>query len=129
MTASITTPLVDATASVPSLPGGGILPGHLLIQDYEGKSALEHLMPRTAQGSDAAPFKASWWAVEPGCTSFPDRHEVQEVWLIARGAGRMTLGERELDITGGQIVFIPSDLPHLVTATGTEPLEAYSIWW
>ncbi|MDV9176785.1 cupin domain-containing protein [Streptomyces sp. W16] len=119
MVTSITTPCPEPGGGLPS---EGILEGKLLIEDYEGKSALEYLLPK-------APFEASWWAVEPGCTSFPDQHTVQEIWLIAQGSGRMTLDGQDFDVTEGQVVFIPSQQPHQVTATGERALVAYSVWW
>ncbi|MFD5648743.1 cupin domain-containing protein [Streptomyces sp. NPDC127039] len=125
----IATPQTGTDAVPPSSLVGTILPGVLLIEDYEGKSAIEHVMPRTPDGAEAAPVRTSWWSVEPGCTSFPDRHAVQELWLIAAGSGRMSLGDQSLDVRAGQVVFIPSQEPHTVTATGPDALEAYSIWW
>ncbi|MDI2128356.1 cupin domain-containing protein [Yinghuangia seranimata] len=128
MTAPITTPLGD-TAPPPDAATGGILTGELLIEAYEGKSAVEHLLPQASDGQSVAPVKASWWCVAAGETSFPDQHEVQELWLIAAGSGVMTLGERELRVQRGQIVYIPTQVPHQVTADAEETLEAYSIWW
>ncbi|MET7297377.1 cupin domain-containing protein [Embleya sp. NPDC005575] len=128
MTASITTPSSDTTEP-PDAAVGGILTGALLIENYEGKSAVQHLLPSIADGKSVAPVQASWWCVTAGETSFPDQHEAQELWLIAAGSGVMTLGERELPVQRGQIVYIPRQVPHRVTADAEGTLEAYSIWW
>ncbi len=123
MTTQISTPIIDPETI--ERPSSGIVPGVLHLDDFDGKSSVGYLLP--AEG--AAPFEASWWSIDPGSTSFPDQHLASELWIIGQGSGRLTLGTAEIDITAGQAIFIPSDVEHEVTSTGTVPLVGYSITW
>jgi mannose-6-phosphate isomerase-like protein (cupin superfamily) len=97
----------------------------LYLDNFDGKSSLGYLLPTDGE----APFEASWWSIDPGHTSFPDQHLATELWIIGQGSGRLTLGTDEIDITAGQAIYIPSDVEHIVTSTGTVALVGYSITW
>lgn len=47
--------------------------------------------------------------------------------LIISGTGRFTLGEKEMDVKPGDLIFIPSNTPHRVVVTSNEPLKVLSV--
>ncbi|HWD38617.1 MAG TPA: dimethylsulfonioproprionate lyase family protein [Fimbriimonas sp.] len=50
-------------------------------------------------------------------------HEQEEVYLVLEGSGEMCLGNELATLTGGQAVFIPSNVFHQLTNTGSTPLK------
>jgi mannose-6-phosphate isomerase-like protein (cupin superfamily) len=46
----------------------------------------------------------------------------EEIYLFTAGAGRMALGDEELDIRAGDCVVIPPGTPHRLENTGSQPL-------
>jgi mannose-6-phosphate isomerase-like protein (cupin superfamily) len=128
MSNEITTPLT-APPGAPSQRRGGPVDGVLIARDLEGKTLVELSLDGPLADGSVAPFSASWWTVEPGETTPVDRHEVHELWLVARGEGAMRLGSEELQVRAGQAIYIPPDDEHVVTATGSEDLVVFSTWW
>lgn len=45
-----------------------------------------------------------------------------EAWIVIQGEGRLTLGNDEIDIEKGFVIFTPPGVPHAVTNTGSEAL-------
>jgi mannose-6-phosphate isomerase-like protein (cupin superfamily) len=83
------------------------------------------------QGSDGpmAPFKASYFIVEPGGTTEPDQHEVLEIWMIARGRGVITYDGHDIPVTKGDMVYFESNRSHIMVNDGDEDAEIFSVWW
>lgn len=48
--------------------------------------------------------------------------ETEEIYYVLRGAGRMTVGESEREVTAGDAIFIPRGLAHTLINTGAEPM-------
>jgi mannose-6-phosphate isomerase-like protein (cupin superfamily) len=100
-----------------------------VARDYEGKTLVEFVLPDRFPGGPDVPFKASWWTVEPGEVTPRDEHDVQELWFVGRGAGRMRLGDEELELREGQAAYIPPGTGHEIRAVGDETLAVFSVWW
>lgn len=47
----------------------------------------------------------------------------EELYHVTSGRGRMTLGQDEFEITGGDTILIPPGTPHRVACLGPEPLK------
>ena len=60
--------------------------------------------------------------LEPGCEVAVHRHEMEQVACVMTGRVLWRLGEagtadyREIEVTGGNVVRLPSNFPHGVTA-------------
>jgi quercetin dioxygenase-like cupin family protein len=67
--------------------------------------------------------------VPPGAVIGWHHHagQVETVYVIA-GRGALTLGERETPFFSGQIVAIPSELPHTLRNDGPETVELLCIF-
>ncbi|HRH11844.1 MAG TPA: cupin domain-containing protein [Bacteroidia bacterium] len=58
----------------------------------------------------------------------PHKHlEHSENVVVLEGEGNMKLGERELKIRKGDVVFIPKNTVHSVKSIGKEPLKVISV--
>lgn len=129
MPSEITTPHVPPGTPVIGLPAAGVLAGHLIGQDVDGKSMVEYVLPNRLPDGPPAPFEASWWTVAPGKETDPDQHAVQELWFVAAGSGIMRLDGEDIEVRAGQAVYIPSQRRHLVRSTGDVDLAVFSVWW
>ena len=62
--------------------------------------------------------------LDPDGGQVPWHHQEQEeVYFIIEGTGEMCLGEERQTVTGGQAVYIPSDVFHQLTNIGPTPLR------
>jgi mannose-6-phosphate isomerase-like protein (cupin superfamily) len=48
--------------------------------------------------------------------------ETEEIYYILSGAGRMTVGAEQREVSAGDAVLIPRGAPHTLSNTGSEPL-------
>ena len=64
---------------------------------------------------------------EPGGGPRLHRHPYIETFIVRRGTGRFTLGDREIIATEGQILIAPANMPHKFTNVGPGPLETIDI--
>lgn len=55
------------------------------------------------------------------------RHPYPEVWVVEAGEARFTVGGRELEVSEGNILVGPADVPHRFTNGGPRPLRIISI--
>ena len=55
------------------------------------------------------------------------RHPYAEVFVIQEGCATFTAGSETLDVTGGQIVVVPSGVPHKFVNSGNDPLRTVNI--
>jgi mannose-6-phosphate isomerase-like protein (cupin superfamily) len=62
--------------------------------------------------------------VSPGRKTALHRHRAtEEIYHIARGRGRLTLGTGCFDVAPGDTICIPPGTPHCIENTGKEPLK------
>jgi quercetin dioxygenase-like cupin family protein len=55
--------------------------------------------------------------------------EQEQLFIVLRGKGRMSIGDEVQDIRGGMVVLIPRKAPHAVVATGRKLVYIYvSVW-
>ncbi len=55
-------------------------------------------------------------------------HEQEEVYFIVEGEGEMCVGEERRTVYSGQAVFIPPNIFHQLTNTGSEPLRMLYVY-
>jgi mannose-6-phosphate isomerase-like protein (cupin superfamily) len=81
-------------------------------------------------GLDGAPFKLARFTVAPGCSTPLDTHQVDEVWLVARGTGELRYDDDHLVRIGeGDAVYLEPPRTHLVVNDGQDTLVIHSIYW
>jgi quercetin dioxygenase-like cupin family protein len=55
--------------------------------------------------------------------------EQEQLFIVLRGRGRVTIGDETQEVRGGAVVLIPRRAPHAVVATGRELVYIYvSVW-
>jgi mannose-6-phosphate isomerase-like protein (cupin superfamily) len=75
--------------------------------------------------SDAA-LAVTWVDVQPGAEQHLHSHDPQQVYVVITGTGRMRVGEATRDVSGGDLVFVPSRALHGIVNTGTGTLTYVS---
>jgi mannose-6-phosphate isomerase-like protein (cupin superfamily) len=99
----------------------------LSAEEFSGMRVFEIELFKS--GSQIAPFKASRFTVEPGCSSPEDRHEVREIWMVAEGEGELIYDDQTVRISAADVLYFESHKSHLVNNDGDMPLVIYSVWW
>lgn len=62
--------------------------------------------------------------VQPGVAIEPHSHEdIEEIYYIVQGRGKMKVGEEEKDVAGGDAIYLPPLRSHSLKNTGTFPLR------
>lgn len=84
-------------------------------------------LPR--QSIPVAPFTVARFVVPAGISSSPDKHEVREMWVVVRGAGRLVLDGEERPLSTGDVVYFESERTHQLVNDSDQPVELVSIWW
>jgi mannose-6-phosphate isomerase-like protein (cupin superfamily) len=80
-------------------------------------------------GIPLAPFKASYFTVEPDGVSPVDSHSVHEMWMVAQGQGELIYDGQTCIISPRQTLYFEPPKPHQVKNCGPEPLVIFSVWW
>lgn len=98
--------MTDAVVPIASLPE--ILPGRHL---FEGQTfGLDHLT--LVLGISP-----------PGQVSPLHRHDYEEIFIVHAGQGTYTVGESTIDAGPGDLVLVPSGMPHRFANFAEEPLH------
>jgi mannose-6-phosphate isomerase-like protein (cupin superfamily) len=84
---------------------------------------------QAAGEAPAAPFRASWWTVNPGSATEAERHDEHEIWIISTGTGSFTCGDTTMQVSSGDIVRIMPNTLHRIENNQSELLTVYSFWW
>lgn len=85
-------------------------------------SEIRELMHPSQHGSRNQSLAEA--TVAPGARTRRHVHrDSEELYHVAAGTGRMTLGERDFDVAPGDTILIPPGTPHCIAATGTTPLR------
>src|SRR5687767_14743848 len=85
-------------------------------------SELRPLIDRTT--SEITQCSLAEEVLPPGSAVAPHHHrELEEVYYILSGRGRMTVGEETSDVAEGDAVYVPRGHRHTLENTGTEPIR------
>lgn len=74
-------------------------------------------------------YGAMVFDVHPGRSTEPHSHLSEEIWVVQEGTGRVTVGDREIDLAAGTRITLPSQVPHQVTNTSDQTLKVIAFWW
>lgn len=65
--------------------------------------------------------------ITPGHGAPPHTHEYDELFVIASGRGRFTVGDASIEAGPGDVVVAPAGAPHAFVGIGDQPLRQISI--
>jgi mannose-6-phosphate isomerase-like protein (cupin superfamily) len=84
---------------------------------------------RSFQGQQYNNATVSFLIVEtqPGNGPRLHSHPYEEIFIVQEGQAIFTVGDKTLDITAGQIVVAPANVPHKFINSGTGPLRQIDI--
>jgi mannose-6-phosphate isomerase-like protein (cupin superfamily) len=85
-------------------------------------SELRPLIDRTT--SEITQCSLAEEVLLPGSAVAPHHHrELEEIYYILSGRGRMTVGEETSDVAEGDAVYVPRGASHTLENTGAEPIR------
>lgn len=61
---------------------------------------------------EATDLCVTWVEVEPFAQQALHRHDPEQVYVIVAGRGRMRIGDETRDVTAGDLIHVPPDVPH-----------------
>ena len=73
-----------------------------------------------------ARLTVTWVDVDPGSGQRPHSHAPEQVYVIVRGRGRMKVGDEELLVVEGDLIYIPPDALHGIENLADEVLTYVS---
>ena len=76
-----------------------------------------------------APFKASRFTVEPGCSSPVDSHSVREIWIIAKGKGEVVYDGHAVRARADDVFYFEPFKTHQLRNDGAGKMVVFSVWW
>jgi mannose-6-phosphate isomerase-like protein (cupin superfamily) len=76
-----------------------------------------HFMLQTGD-IDESQLAVTWVDVMPGKKQRTHHHPPEQVFLIIAGKGRMHLGDETREVKEGDLVYIPTNLPHSIDNLG-----------
>ena len=75
-------------------------------------------------GPDEAPhFALRRFIMQPGGGMPRHTNTVEHEQFVLRGRARIGIGDDEVEVTAGDVVYIPAGVPHWYEAGGEEPFE------
>lgn len=81
------------------------------------------------EGVVTPPFGSCWAFLAPDQRTEANAHEEAEIFVIVRGQGTFRVGEHELMVGEGDIVYAPPMTEHTVQNTSSDEFLMMSIWW
>jgi mannose-6-phosphate isomerase-like protein (cupin superfamily) len=85
-------------------------------------SELRPLIDRTT--SDVTQCSLAEELLPPGRAVIPHHHrQLEEIYYILEGSGRMTVGEEQRDVGAGDAIFVPRGSLHSLANTGSVPIR------
>ena len=64
----------------------------------------------------------------PGKRSGRHTHSIEEVVLVLKGTGEMTVGEEQVRLSAGEMVLVPALAPHELSNAGSEELHTVAFF-
>lgn len=97
------------------------------IVDHAALAAFElpGLTHRTVAGLDQGVRSMEVWVqtVAPGAATPVHRHACEEVIVVLRGSGLLTVEGEEREFTADQTIIVPPDAVHQIVNTGRDELH------
>ena len=94
-----------------------------LVEAVAAEALADPAHPTTAQrmladapDGTARHMKAGLVALPPGFRGVPHVHDAEELTICLRGSGTFTIGDEELRVEPGTVLWTPADAPHVAHA-------------
>jgi mannose-6-phosphate isomerase-like protein (cupin superfamily) len=101
--------------------------GAALVVDKADLAASENVYEFEGHRHDA---NVSFIVIDgspPGSGPKLHKHPYEEVFVVQEGDVTFTVGEDEIEASGGQVVVVPAGVPHKFVNSGTGPLRQIDI--
>jgi mannose-6-phosphate isomerase-like protein (cupin superfamily) len=95
------------------------------IAAHEGTILADSVVPPTLR----TPFEHAYGYLENGGTMEAHSHADDEVYIVISGKGLMTVGDESVAVGERDVIAIPSNMTHTITAQGNEPFLWAALWW
>lgn len=95
------------------------------VDKRERKGLVSHFMFGQGDAGEEQ-LAVTWVDIIPGREQRLHHHPEVQVYVIVAGQGRMQVGDDRADVQRGDLVYIPADVPHGITNTGTTTLSYVS---
>lgn len=79
------------------------------------------------EGGDEVPVSIFVTEYERGQGPSLHLHPYPEVFVVQTGTARFTVGDDEIEVTGGHIVMVPAETPHGFAGAGDDTLRVVSV--
>lgn len=91
---------------------------------HNGTILAADVVPRQLK----TPFGHAFGYLTAGQTMEAHRHHTHEMYMMLEGTGKMTIDDETCNVTAGDVIAIPPDALHELTAKSEELLMA-ALWW
>lgn len=88
------------------------------VRDGKGVTRKVLITPEEAPN-----FAMRFFTIQPGGAMPAHTNCVEHEQYVINGRGRIAIGDEELEVSRGSIVFIPAGIPHWYKNIGDEPFE------
>ena len=75
------------------------------------------------------PFDSAWGYLEGPAAMEGHAHAHEEVYIVIKGEGVVTVGEEEAEVTPGDVIEIPPDIYHTIRCENEGDLLWMAFWW
>jgi len=95
------------------------------IRAHHGTVYAMDPMPKGAR----PPFQSAWGYLNPGEEMELHHHPTEEIYLVFKGNGVVTVGPRQREVTAGDVIFIHPNQMHTMSNKSNAPLLWMALWW
>ena len=92
----------------------------------EREGIVSHLLIK-ADDVPEARFSVSWVEVAAGGIQDAHAHDAEQAYLVVGGRGRMRVGDKEMEVAGGEVVHVPAGVSHGMENASDEELSYVTI--
>ncbi len=96
----------------------------LFGKEYESRMILDHVIT----GRDDV-IQINHGTVKAGFALGGAAHEEDEIYYILSGMGKLRLDDEVIDVSGGQVIFIPAGCFHALDNTGSDEDLCILTFW
>jgi mannose-6-phosphate isomerase-like protein (cupin superfamily) len=108
---------------------GGGDPRIAIAEVEKAISGVEVTVLDVERRERSVPVSMASFIVPVGQRTDVDVHDVDEIWVIARGSGKLRYGSDVFDAKVGDAYWFASRVEHQIENSGLEELSVVSIWW
>lgn len=94
---------------------------------HSGTIRAHEVLPH--DGEFTVPFQSAWGYLASAGALEVHSHRTDEIYIIFKGKGRVRVGDETAEVSCGDIVEIPSDMPHNIENLTDSELLWLAFWW